>query len=57
MVNLIMAIVLMLSAFVLIGMLPEMDDERERWRNVRAVLFDVVLAMINLVAYLYGRGG
>lgn len=56
MVNLIMAIVLMLSAFVLIGMLPEMDDERERWRNVRAVLFDVVLAMINLVAYLYGRG-
>lgn len=57
MINLIMAIVLMLSAFVLIGMLPEMDDERERWRNVRAVLFDVVLAMINLVAYLYGRGG
>lgn len=56
MINLIMAIVLMLSAFVLIGMLPEMDDERERWRNVRAVLFDVVLAMINLVAYLYGRG-
>ena len=57
MANLILAIVLMLSAFVLIAMLPEMDDERERWRNVRAVLWDVVLAMINLVAYLYGRGG
>lgn len=57
MANLILAIVLMLSAFVLIAMLPEMDDERERWRNVRAVLWDVVLAMINLVVYLYGRGG
>lgn len=57
MANLILAIVLMLSAFVLIAMLPEMDDERERWRNVRWVLWDVVLAMINLVAYLYGRGG
>lgn len=57
MANLILAIVLILSAFVLIAMLPEMDDERERWRNVRWVLWDVVLAMINLVAYLYGRGG
>lgn len=57
MANLILAIVLMLSAFVLIAMLPEMDDEIERWRNVGAVLWDVVLAMINLVAYLYGRGG
>ena len=57
MANLILAIVLMLSAFVLIAMLPEMDDEKERWRNVRWVLWDVVLAMINLVAYLYGRGG
>lgn len=54
MANLILAIVLILSAFVLIAMLPEMDDERERWRNVRWVLWDVVLAMINLVAYLYG---
>lgn len=57
MINLVLAIVLMVSAFILIAMLPEMDDEKERWRNVRWVLWDVVLAVINLAAYLHSRGG
>lgn len=57
MINLALAIVLMVSAFILIAMLPEMDDEKERWRNVRWVLWDVLLAVINLAAYLYNRGG
>lgn len=57
MINLVLAIVLMVSAFILIAMLPEMDDEKERWRNVRWVLWDVVLAVINLATYLYNRGG
>lgn len=57
MINLVLAIVLMVSAFILIAMLSEMDDEKERWRNVRWVLWDVVLAVINLAAYLYNRGG
>lgn len=57
MINLVLAIVLMMSAFILIAMLPEMDDEKERWHNVRWVLWDVVLAVINLAAYLHNRGG
>lgn len=57
MINLVLAIVLMVSAFILIAMLPEMDDEKERLRNVRWVLWDVVFAVINLAAYLYNRGG
>ena len=57
MINLVLAIVLMVSAFILIAMLPEIDDEKERWRNVRWVLWDVALAVINLTAYLYNRGG
>ena len=56
-INLVLAIVLMVSAFILIAMLPEMDDEKERWRNVRWALWDVVFAVINLTAYLYNRGG
>lgn len=56
-INLVLAIVLMVSAFILIAMLPEMDDEKERWRNVRWALWDVVLVVINLTAYLYNRGG
>lgn len=56
MINLVLAIVLMVSAFILIAMLPEMNDEKERWRNVRWVLWDVVLAVINLTAYLHNRG-
>lgn len=57
MINLVLAIVLMVSAFILIVMLPEIEDERERWRNVRWVMWDIVLAMINLAAYLRCRGG
>lgn len=57
MINLVLAIVLIISAFIMIAMLFEMDDEKERWRNVRWVLWDVVLAVINLATYLHNRGG
>ena len=57
MINLVLAIVLIISAFIMIAMLPEMNDEKERWRNVRWVLWDMMLAVINLTTYLHNRGG
>lgn len=51
MINLVLAIVLLISAFILIAMLPEIEDEREKQCNIMWVLCDVVLAMINLATY------
>lgn len=56
MINLIMAIVLVVSALILIAMLSEMKDEAERWENIRWVICDVILAIINLLTYFHNRG-
>lgn len=56
MINLIMAIVLVVSALILIAMLSEMKDEVERWENIGWVICDVILAIINLLTYFHNRG-
>lgn len=56
MINLIMAIVLVVSALILIVMLSEMKDEEKRWENIRWVICDVILAIINLLTYFHNRG-
>lgn len=56
MINLIMAIVLVVSALILIVMLSEMEDEAKRWENIRWVICDVILAIINLLTYFHNRG-
>lgn len=57
MINLVLATVLVVSAFLLIATLSECEDEKERHFNIGLVLWDLFAAVYNLVVYINNRGG
>lgn len=57
MINLVLATVLVVSAFLLIATLSECEDEEERHFNIGLVLWDLFAAVYNLVVYINNRGG
>lgn len=57
MINLVLAIVLVVSAFFLIATLSECENEKERHFNIGFVLWDLFAAVYNLVVYINNRGG
>lgn len=57
MINLVLATVLVVSAFLLIATLSEYEDEKERHFNISLVLWDLFAAVYNLVVYINNRGG
>lgn len=57
MINLVLATVLVVSAFLLIATLSEYEDEKKRHFNIGLVLWDLFAAVCNLVVYINNRGG
>lgn len=57
MINLVLATVLVVSAFLLIATLSECEDEKERHFKIGLVLWDLFAAVYNLVVYINNRGG
>ena len=57
MINLVLAIALVVSAFLLIATLSECENEKERHFNIGFILWDLFAAVYNLVVYINNRGG